>query len=87
MAAQTETAFQQAARQKWPTALISGDGPYALCCADLHHIWLYSHAMLAMTYAARNHSNWECKESHRLIELKPAPGRKAITHGPDSERD
>jgi hypothetical protein len=78
--------YQQAARLKWPTALITGDGSYALHCADLNHVWLYTHYMLAMADVAQDHGNWSCKDSHRLIELKPAPCRK-ITHGPDSERD
>jgi hypothetical protein len=83
-----ESTYQHAARLKWPTALITGDGCYALYCADLNHVWLYTHYMLSMADVARNHGTWQCKDSHRLIEMKPAPGRKTITRNPaDIERD
>lgn len=71
-----ESIYQHATRLKWPSALITGDGCYALYCADLNHVWLYTHYMLSMADVARNHGTWLCKDSHRLIELKPAPVQK-----------
>jgi hypothetical protein len=88
MAPQNESDYQRAARQKWPTPVITGDGPYALYCADLNHDWLYGHYMLSMADVARDHGTWHCKDSHRLIELEPTPRRKMITRNlADAFRD
>jgi hypothetical protein len=35
------SAYQQAARQKWPTADIVGDGPFALVCPVTDTVYLY----------------------------------------------
>ena len=79
--------YQQAARQKWPTANIVGDGPYALFCSVTDSVHLYSFWMGAMNDLTRNHYNWQCRDSHRLVELKPAPPRPAIRNRALMERD
>lgn len=80
--------YQQAARLKWPTAFINGDGAYALHCGALNEVWLYSHYMIAMSDVARDHGNWRCKDSHKLVEVKPAPRRETIRRSPaEMERD
>jgi len=79
--------FQQAARQKWPTANIVGDGPYALFCPFTDTVYLYSFAMAAMADIARDHGNWSCKDSHRMVELTPVPPRPAIRNRALMERD
>jgi hypothetical protein len=68
-----ESAYQQAAHLKWPTAQISGDGPFALVCPVTESVHLYSFWMGAMSHLTRNHSNWTCRDRHKLVELKPAP--------------
>jgi hypothetical protein len=78
--------FQKAAAQRWPRYQIYGDGPFAVVCPTTNHVRLYGFRMLALTDIARDHSNWNCKDLHSLVELNPTPRRK-ITHGPDSERD
>jgi hypothetical protein len=65
--------YQQAARQKWPTAQINGDGPFALVCSITEIVRLYSFWMEAMNDLTKNHSNWTCRDRHKLVELKPAP--------------
>jgi hypothetical protein len=88
MAAEPQSEFQQAAHQKWPNAIIHGDGKYALFCGDLNHVHLYDFYMLAMCEIARDHGNWNCKDSHRMVELTPAPPPVVITRHPaDCERD
>ncbi|MBZ5534000.1 MAG: hypothetical protein LAO20_21425 [Acidobacteriia bacterium] len=79
MPAQPQSAYQQAARLKWPTAHISGDGPYALACPVTDCVHLYSFWMAAMNDLTRNHSNWQCRDDHKLVELKPAPQPAPIT--------
>jgi hypothetical protein len=78
--------YQRAARQKWPTADIISDGPYALLCSVTDTVYLYSFAMAAMAEIARDHSNWHCKDSHRMVELTPAP-RPTIRNRALMERD
>jgi hypothetical protein len=82
--------YQRAARQKWPTSRIFGDGKYALVCPVSYSVHLYAYYMLALTEIARDHSNWQCKDSHTLVELKPVPPPRSetITRYPaDCERD
>jgi hypothetical protein len=80
--------YQQAARQKWPTADIIGDGPFALVCSVTDSVYLYSFWMAAMNDLTRNHSNWRCRDDHKLVELKPAQRRQPIRRNPaDMERD
>jgi hypothetical protein len=79
--------YKQAARQKWPTADIIGDGPYALFCPFTDTVYLYSFAMAAMADIARDHGNWSCKDSHRMVELTPAPPRPVIRNRALMERD
>lgn len=76
MATTLESEFQRAAQLKWPTARVSGDGPYALYCEKLDRVQLYAFWLLAATEIARDHSNWGCKDSHRLIELQPGQKRR-----------
>jgi hypothetical protein len=76
MAVKTKSEYQRAARLRWPTARIFGDGPFALYCEVLNHVDLYPHFMLAATDIARDHSNWRCKDSHSLVELKPVAQRR-----------
>ena len=71
-----ESEFKQAARQKWPTATIVGDGPFALVCPVTDCVHLYGFWMGAMDALTRNHSNWQCRDDHKLVELKPAPPRR-----------
>ena len=73
-----ESEFQIAARQKWPTAIITGDGPYALWCEALDHVWLHAHYMTAMAEIALDHSNFHCKDGHRMIELTPVHKPRTI---------
>ena len=75
----TLSEFQQAARLKWPEYDIYGDGPYALVCSVTRHVRLCGFHMLAMTEIARDCSNWQCKDTHRLIELKAVPQRAPLT--------
>jgi len=35
--------------------------------------------MQAMVEVALDHSNWRCKDEHRLIELKAVPQRAPLT--------
>lgn len=76
---ESQTEFQREAQQKWPTAKIHCDGPYALVCPISYSVTLYSHYMLAMAEVALDHSNFRCKDSHSLVELKPAPQRTRTT--------
>jgi hypothetical protein len=79
MAPQNESEFQRAARQRWPQYEIYGDGPYALVCSVTRHARLYGFHMLALTDIARDHSNWRCKDEHKLVELKAVSQRAPLT--------
>ena len=68
-----ESEFQRAARLKWPKAQVFGDGPFALYCGRLDHATLYAHWLFAATELTKPHSNWNCADEHKLIELKPVP--------------
>jgi hypothetical protein len=71
--------YQQAARQKWPRYDIYGDGPFALVCPVTNHVQLYGFWMAAMSDLTKNHSNWQCRDSHTLVEIDRAPQRAPIT--------
>ena len=47
--------------------------PFALSCARLDHATLYAHWLFAATELTKPHSNWNCADEHKLIELKPLP--------------
>lgn len=79
--------YQQAARQKWPQADIVGDGPFALVCPVTDSVFLYDFYMAAMAEIACDHSNWRCKDSHSMVEMKPAPPRPTIRNRALMERD
>jgi hypothetical protein len=79
MAAESQSEYRQAARQKWPAYEIYGDGPYALVCSVTRHARLYGFWMAAMNDLTKNHSNWQCRDSHILVEIDPAPQRAPLT--------
>lgn len=80
MAVQTSLSeFQQAARQRWPQYRIHGDGPCAVVCPISYSVHLYPFAMMAMSQIALDHSNWACKDEHKLVEIDAAPRRAPIT--------
>lgn len=79
MAPQNESDYQQAARQKWPHYIVSGDGPCAIVCPISYSVHLYPFAMMAMSQIALDHSNWACKDEHKLVEIDAAPRRAPIT--------
>jgi hypothetical protein len=86
MAANSFSDYRRAARHRWPNAAITGDGPFALVCSITSSVTLYSFHMLAMTEIALDHSNWRCKDSHHLIELKPEyRTRRVFRNHPDRE--
>jgi hypothetical protein len=74
-----QSEFQRAARLRWPQYGIYGDGPFALVCPVTNHVRLHGHYMQAMVEVALDHSNWRCKDEHRLIELKAVPQRAPLT--------
>jgi hypothetical protein len=79
MAPEPQSDYQRAARLKWPEYVISGDGPFAIVCPVSYSVFLYTFAMAAMADIARDHSNWDCKDEHRLVELKAVPQRAPLT--------
>lgn len=91
MAAEEQSAFRRAARQKWPQPHISitGHGEWALVCPTTNSVRLYDFAMLAKVHAAQDCSNWQCKAGHKLVRIKPAPvQRQRVFRNPaDMERD
>jgi hypothetical protein len=79
MAPQNESDYQRAARQRWPQLNIHGDGPCAIVCPISYSVHLYPFPMMAMSQIALDHSNWRCKDEHRLVELKAVPQRAPLT--------
>jgi hypothetical protein len=79
MAPQNESDYQHAARQLWPQLNIHGDGPWALVCPVSYSVTLYTFWMAAMNDLTRNHSNWQCRDQHRIVELTPPPRRAPLT--------
>jgi hypothetical protein len=71
--------YQQAARLRWPQYRIHGDGPCAVVCPISYSVHLYPFAMMAMSQIALDHSNWACKDEHKLIEIDAAPRRAPLT--------
>lgn len=66
-----ESEFQRAARQRWPYANMAGDGPYALSCSTLDTVKLYPHWMQAATELVKQCGQWDCRDTHRMLELQP----------------
>jgi hypothetical protein len=71
MAEHDESAYRRAARQKWPKATLTGDGPVAIRCPVTNTVRLYGFALLAATEMTRECSNWRCSADHVLTELTP----------------
>jgi hypothetical protein len=81
VAQQEQSAYRRAARQRWPNAVIRGDGRFAIYCPITGNVRLYELALLAAADIGRECSNWRCAENHLMVELKPlypAP-RKVIS--------
>jgi hypothetical protein len=67
-----ETAFQTAARQRFPGYRVEGDGEWALVCPIIKLVTLFDFAMLCKVEAEREHSNWRCQGHHKICRIKPA---------------
>jgi len=89
MAMKSESDYQRAARQRWPQLNIHGDGPWALVCPVSYSVTLYTFWMAAMNDLTRNHSNWQCRDQHSIVELRPAarPAPLRIRNRAALERD
>jgi hypothetical protein len=74
-ATQSQTEFQQAAAARWPHYQIHGDGPHALICPASYSVTLYGYWLEAASELMNDHSNWQCRNSHKLAEIKPLPRR------------
>lgn len=83
------SAYQHAAKLKWPGYSIVGDGQFAVACPITNRAELFDSYMVAMTRIALDHSNWRCKDDHQLEELKPAPvqQRRAFRFPGNWEKD
>ena len=73
------TDFQKAAAARWPQYTISGDGPHALVCPTSYSITLFGWWFDAACAMMNDHSNWRCRNQHKLEELKPLPRRAPAT--------
>ena len=81
MVTETKSEFQQAAAARWPHYTITGDGPNALICPASYSVSLYGWWLEAATAMMANHSNWQCRNSHKLEEIKPLPQRTPMPRG------
>jgi hypothetical protein len=77
----TTSEFQQAAAAKFPHYTVHGDGPHALICPASYSITLFGWWFEAACELMKDHSNWNCRNQHRLEELKPTPCRTPVPHG------
>jgi hypothetical protein len=73
------TEYQAAAAVRWPHYTITGDGPNALICPASYSITLFGWWFEAACELMKDHSNWRCKNSHSLAELKPMPQRTPVS--------
>jgi hypothetical protein len=71
----TKSEYQQAAAAKWPHYQIHGDGPHALICPASYSITLFGWWFEAACDLMHDHGNWQCRNSHKLVEIKPLPCR------------
>lgn len=71
MPATSQSEYQRAAKLRWPSAFVHGDGPFAVYCPVRQAVDLYGWAMAAMSAVSVDCSNWRCKATHLFHELKP----------------
>jgi hypothetical protein len=72
---------QHAAQQKWPDYRIYGDGAHAVICPASYSVTLYGWWFEAACALMADHGNWQCRNSHKLEEIKPLPRRIPAPRG------
>jgi hypothetical protein len=78
MTMQSLSEYQKAAAARWPQYRIHGDGPHALVCPTSYSVTLFGYWLEAASEMMNDHANWRCKDSHKLVEIKPAPQRTPV---------
>jgi hypothetical protein len=63
--------YVRAARRRWPSYTVVGDGPYARACSVTSTVRLYGFRMLAILERGQDCSNWRCAATHKLVRLEP----------------
>ena len=70
--------YIRAAKQRWPSYTVVGDGPYARACPVTSTVRLYGFRMLAILEQSQDCSNWECHHLHKLVRLEPLFPRRPV---------
>lgn len=77
-----QSVWQLAAKKRWPSAAIKGDGQFAMhaaCCVN-GTVSLFAFAVEAVQASDRDCGHAFCSRAHAAFQLQPAPQKSGVAY-------